>query len=843
MSLDQVQSRSFDSRWNNLPAALDHYNEFDHRLEVTCQARMIQAANYIRDIGIDVFIEGIQSACKSNENMRRFCHTMKKNALAFMDRIPQEVKNHVHSILQKHHGNIERLAIENQKNGFSPAETRRFYSDLEKVVLGSVLLGGRIKSVGKMVLVKGKAIPEHLGLSPTPFISTKYGTKAREHRLKGSYHVKGETLTYKIKELQVPEGTFNSHSTLNHLNYFAQTLDAKWIKLAVPIHEKTERVLTKKLGPPRHVWNLSVFKFPVSTNPMSASNLTLKELPLPSFFFNPKKDLLSLHIPKTIHPEDMQIPLRGVKIAANIRKLKKNNLFVVEVLNLEANQKGILNFFSLKREFEEIARLNGASTMRVQLWKKDVTDRIQQLFLKRGAQEFKNSIWNVHSKFDFRIEPKNITFSKELVNYLKEDSSPVLENITFSKKIVKSLKEDPGLVHVMREKKPSGRLPSISAKMMIKKFEKQGWKVARTKGNLRILKKSGAETVPIPYRAELSKNLVSIYRKILKKDALIKKAVIAAPLAGITFNQWASSAPVRSCGQDRPDGPQLRNRAIIGSNPSVPIPSERILPRDLVAAQSPIDSMQRINTSQTASYQPTAKDHQPFAVSMITPSLTLAVFYFLSDPKGFIKGVAKLPETIVSELGNLFGIKKKKKSEDNRIRPSEEQLEIVGEKISRTILACYTIAQKQWMVHPDMSREDYTNILFADWKVAVLEKGHQIYFPEFVSSIQTKLEKGLFSEVHEMSASAHLKTQAPPPKVVAAFVNLENTSIQLAASVEALGEEAKMEGVESEKLHEKFAILDQRTDELSQLVTAVAASPDKLAALRARIRTKQQAQL
>lgn len=253
----------------------------------------------------------------------------------------------------------------------------------------------------------------------------------------------------------------------------------------------------------------------------------------------------------------------------------------------------------------------------------------------------------------------------------------------------------------------------------------------------------------------------------------------------------------------------------------------------------PIDSTRELNVSQQALHRPIKKDHQSFAVSILAPSLTLLAVNFLRNPKEFIKGIKGLPEQIVNEIGELFGIKKKKSEEDQCIRPSIGQLEIVGEKISQMILTSYMLAQKQWMIHPDMFIEDYTNILFFDWRVAVLEKGWQLDFTEFVSNIQKELEAGHFSKVHEMSSSAHLKTQAPPQRVVSAFVNLEGESIKLASSSEELSEEARLEKAESDKLNEKFVALGETTEELSHLVDALAANPDKLANLRARIRERQ----
>lgn len=255
----------------------------------------------------------------------------------------------------------------------------------------------------------------------------------------------------------------------------------------------------------------------------------------------------------------------------------------------------------------------------------------------------------------------------------------------------------------------------------------------------------------------------------------------------------------------------------------------------------PIDSTRELNGGQQGPDRFIKKKEPSLTVSILTPSLILLAVNFLRNPKDFIKGIKDLPEQIASEIGKLFGIKKKKPEEDERIRPSIGQLEIVGEKISKMIGTCYMLAQKQWMIHPDMPIEDYTNTLFFDWKVAVLEKGWQIYFPKFVSSIQKELEAGHFSKVHEMSSSAHLKMQIPPQKVVAAFVNLEGESIQLVSSSAVLHEEAELEKAESDKLNEKFAVLEEKIEELSHLVDALAASPNKLAHLRARIEEKRAA--
>lgn len=245
---------------------------------------------------------------------------------------------------------------------------------------------------------------------------------------------------------------------------------------------------------------------------------------------------------------------------------------------------------------------------------------------------------------------------------------------------------------------------------------------------------------------------------------------------------------------------------------------------------------------QTAEIQPmpSIRKREPsFEISFVAPSLTLLAINFISDPKGFVRGIARLPETVVNELGSLFGIKKKwKKQEDNTVCPSESQLEIVGEKIINLIRTCYTLAQKQWIIHPDMTLELYTNTLFNDWKVAVLEKKRQIFFPDFVSHIQKELEIGHFLIVHEMSPSTHLKTQSPPKQVISSFIDLEVTSIALASSAMLLGEKTKKENATSEKLNEKYAGLDQKTNQLSGAVDALAANPDKLAALRERVRRR-----
>ena len=251
----------------------------------------------------------------------------------------------------------------------------------------------------------GKILPEHLGLSPNLFMTYKFESKFKPYRLNGDVLLINDTLILRIEDLAVPKGTLNIPRALLGVHHLAQKHGAKWIELVAPLPEKASRILSKKFGPPTRLQYLSKFKFPVQTSPIDASKFTLKSLPLPDFLFNPKKDRLKLYGIRALYSEDMQgIPLREVQ-NFNVRMQMLYNIFKVEVMRLEVNKKGTLNFSRLKSELESIARLNGASTMRVILQKKHVTDRIRRIILKRGGQEFEGRSSN-DSNFDFAILPK-----------------------------------------------------------------------------------------------------------------------------------------------------------------------------------------------------------------------------------------------------------------------------------------------------------------------------------------------------------------------------------------------------------------------------------------------------
>ncbi len=367
---------------------------------------------------------------------------------ASIDPFVKQVKDYVIDMLEQNEKDMVQAIIENQKKGFSAEETLRYYDNRQTIFLAFLpIVGPRLKSAGKLLAktlrreaVKdtaqrvlqdksGKAIPEHLGLSPTPFLSTKYQA-ARPYRLEGSYTIWENTLDYNIKDLKALEGTFNFYGAARHLQQFAQTHGVEWIKLTVPYHEKTDRIFSHILGPSEYVHGQfnarSLYTIPVPKTPINPASLSLKHLELPEPVFNPHKDRLKLNSTQWLHPEDL--PVEDIKKIAKCRiglQKHKGNVLKVDVQRLDV-EKGALNFSRLKSEFYDIARFNEANTVRFVFHNNDVTERMRQLLRKQGGSESRKKS-NYQSRFDFTLPS-----AKHKIKYMKEDTglSPVFREKT-----------------------------------------------------------------------------------------------------------------------------------------------------------------------------------------------------------------------------------------------------------------------------------------------------------------------------------------------------------------------------------------------------------------------------